>query len=137
MNLFSYICNTLKKYFIIFFSFFYLLVSSGFTINYHYCGGKLKKVSLVSFNEKGCCGNKKKSKGCCKDKVSFIKIKDNHKANNFIKVPPTNYITVKTEPILLFISLLNSCNEKNITNYHSPPVIYDNPLYLKHQEFLI
>lgn len=113
------------------------MVSSGFTINYHYCGGKLKKVSLVSINEKGCCGIKKKCKGCCKDKVSFIKIKDNQKANDFIKVPPINYIAVKSEPILLFISLLNSCNEKNSANYHSPPVLYDNSLYLKHQVFLI
>jgi hypothetical protein len=66
----------LKKSFILIFAFLYFIVSSGFIINTHFCGGKLKAVSLFNQTEKGCCGSKKASKGCCHDSKSFIKVKD-------------------------------------------------------------
>ena len=127
----------MKKCFVIFLSFFYLIVSSGFTINYHYCGGKLKKVSLISFDEKGCCGSKKKSKGCCHDKTSFVKIKDSHKANDFVKAPVNFPVLMKPESFLLFVILPTDNSNSVVSNYHAPPVLYDNPLYLKHRVFLI
>jgi hypothetical protein len=72
----------LKKSFILIFAFLYFIVSSGFIINTHFCGGKLKAVSLFNQTEKGCCGSKKASKGCCHDSKSFIKVKDVQESNS-------------------------------------------------------
>ena len=77
----------MKKSFIILFASFYLMLASGLSISLHYCGGKLKDISLFNnSNEDGCCGSKKKSKGCCNNKSVFIKVKDNHFAHTNIKV---------------------------------------------------
>lgn len=127
----------MQKFLVIFFSMLYLTVTSGITMNLHYCGGKLKTVSLFSNNEKGCCGSKKKSKGCCKDKTKTIKVEENHKASKITETcNPSVHLVAVLSSHLLFNLLDN--NEANITsNYHSPPVLYDNPLYLKHRVLLI
>ncbi len=128
----------MKKSFIILFSFFYLTITSGITMNLHYCGGKLKTVSFFNKDvEKGCCGSKKKSKGCCKDKKSFHKVKGNQKSSSSV--------TLKHNSFELYIALIptqtsyphNGVIENTTVNYHAPPVIYDNPLYLKHRVLLI
>ena len=127
----------IKKVTIIFLSVFYLVFASGFILNSHYCGGKLKKTSLFASNENGCCGSKKKSKGCCKDKTTVIKVQENHQATKVAQVNnPTTHLVALVSQQLLFI--INCCGEVKVaSNYHAPPVIYDNPLYLKHRVLLI
>lgn len=128
----------MKKYIIILFSLFYFAVASGITMNFHYCGGKLKHVSLFEKDhETGCCGSKKKSKGCCNDKTSYVKIKDNYKPNDLVKAPLNFKQIVINEEILLFTSLPKLIDSYNVLNYHAPPVFYDNPLYLKYRVLLI
>ena len=77
-----YICIVLKKSFILIFAMLYFCITSGFSINTHFCGGKIKTVSLFNQTEKGCCGSKKASKGCCHDSKTFIKVKDFQESNN-------------------------------------------------------
>jgi len=129
---------TVKKAAIILYCIFYFIVASGFTISLHYCGGKIKGISLNStVNEEGCCGTKKKSKGCCKDKSTFVKVKDNHFAGNAVKV---QYNPVKTISDPVFNKLLEVQNPNivyTLLDYHAPPVLYDNPIYLKHQVLII
>ena len=126
-----------KKFVVIFFSIFYLISSSGISLNVHYCGGKIKHVSIINANEKDCCGKKKMSKKCCKDKVAYFKIKDNHKSNQFAKVvtPSVKLINavLPTTSVDFYVNSVHS----SIQNDHAPPVIYDNPLYLKHRVLLI
>lgn len=128
----------MKKSFIILFASFYLILASGLSISLHYCGGKLKDISLFSSgNENGCCGSKKKSKGCCNEKSAFIKVKDNHFAGTNVKVFNS---PVKLIPAPVFNQLFQIQNTGIIyaaLNYHSPPVIYDNPIYLKHRVLII
>ncbi|MEO6302559.1 MAG: hypothetical protein ABIP51_05265, partial [Bacteroidia bacterium] len=104
----------------------------------HYCGGKLKDISLFGTgNEDGCCGNKKKSKGCCNEKSAFIKVKDNHFGGNNVKV---FNIPIKSIPPPVFnqsFQIQNADISYTALNYHSPPVLYDNPLYLKHRVLII
>ena len=107
-------------------------------VNLHYCGGKLKEFSFFHpVNEDGCCGTKKKSKGCCNEKTTFIKVKDNHNLSenvnlnlNYFKIvavlTSTQSFTIPSESIS-YLKL----------HYHSPPVLYGNPLYLKHQVLII
>lgn len=127
----------MKKFLVIFFSIFYLTSTSGISINIHYCGGKIKHVSLFNSSEKGCCGKKKMSKKCCKDKVSYFKVKDNHQSNQSSKIiAPTSKITPAVLPIFKFDRHIVYTNVP-VLNYHAPPVSYDNPLYLKHRVLLI
>ena len=68
----------MKKIIIAIVAFFYLAVSSGFTVHMHYCMGKLADWSLGHNKSKTCskCGMRKsdeKSNGCCKDEHKFIK----------------------------------------------------------------
>lgn len=119
---------------------FYLTLASGITVSLHYCGGKIKSVSFfdIGGEEDGCCGNKMKSKDCCDEKSTFIKVKDNHHSNNNVSITynhfktlnavlPTNIFEFPKESVLAYFTL----------NYHAPPVLYDNPLYLKHRVLLI
>lgn len=127
----------MKKFSVILFSIFYLTSTSGICLNIHYCGGKIKHVSLINSNEKNCCGKKKMSKKCCKDKIAYFKIKDNHKSNQFAKI-----VTPSSKIVPAHFSIVNyNCNLSSVNSiihhYHSPPVFYDNPLYLKHRVLLI
>lgn len=127
----------MKQIIIIFLSVFYLIFTSGFTLCSHYCGSKLKKTSLFFSDENGCCGSKKKSKGCCKDKTTIIKVQENHQATKVAQVGnPTIHLLTIVSTQLLFN--LHISNKTTITSkYHAPPVFYDNPLYLKYRVLLI
>lgn len=128
----------MKKSLIILFASVYLVLASGLSISLHYCGGKLKEISLFSSgNEDGCCGTKKKSKGCCNEKSAFIKVKDNHFGGNNVKVFNS---PIKSIPAPVFNQLFQVQNADipyTALNYHSPPVLYDNPIYLKHRVLII
>lgn len=128
----------MKKSLIILFASFYLMLASGLSISLHYCGGKLKDISLFSSgNEDGCCGTKKKSKGCCSEKTAFIKVNDNHFGGDNIKVLNS---PIKSIPAPVFNQLFEIQNVDipyRAIYYHSPPVLYDNPLYLKHRVLII
>ena len=129
----------MKKYIFILFAMFYLIVTSGMALNIHYCGGKIKSISFFhKDNEKGCCGTKKKSKGCCKDKKSFIKLKDTYKAGDSVVLKQNNFDSFNAIiPIQLLYKNAFVVVENYTLNYHAPPVIYDNPLYLKNRILLI
>ena len=77
------------------------------------------------------------NKNCCKEKVVYFKIKDNHKSNQITKTltPSFKFITA-TAPKCngnFQIDIINY----SIQNYYSPPVLYDNPIYLKNRTLLI
>lgn len=127
----------MKIFFSILFSIFYLTSTSGVTINAHYCGGKIKYITFNKSSEKRCCGKKKMSKNCCKDKATYLKIKDNHQSSDLLKSPPPSYkITALTLPVFKFNFSIDKLDQL-VLNYHAPPVFYDNPLYLKHRVLLI
>ncbi len=121
----------------ILFSIFYLTSTSGVSINAHYCGGKIKHISFFKKSEKNCCGKKKMKKNCCKDKAAYFKVKDNHQSSNLLKSPQASYkITGLTAPVFEYNFSIKRL-EQIVFNYHAPPVLYDNPLYLKHKVLLI
>lgn len=129
----------MKKTIVILLTSLYLIIASGLTVSLHYCGGKLKGISLFSSrNENGCCGNKKRSKGCCKEKTAFIKLKDDHQSSHLLKTPTPSSKQLLSCPLPAFEKVFSaSMVGVAIVNHHAPPVIYDNPLYLKHRVLLI
>lgn len=128
----------MKKLFILLLASFYLIIASGLTVSLHYCGGKLKKISFFTVNdEAGCCGTKEKSKDCCHEKTAFIKVNSNHFSNSNLQIDLCNIKCTDAVVLYQFFEL-NCKNTKFIvSNYHSPPVLYDNPIYLKHRVLII
>jgi hypothetical protein len=128
----------MKKFALIAFSIFYLLIVTGVNLNMHYCGGKLINISIAqNSNEIGCCGVKKSSKGCCHDQSTYIKLKDKHIQSADLKM------SVKLISSILITSEFNvSINELTskseiVSNYHSPPPNYKIPLFLKNRVLII
>ncbi len=86
----------------------YLVMSTGFVMNSHYCMGKLSSIELGRSEVKKCiCGMRidstKKNK-CCHSKIDVVKLEDSHKsttstivfANIIEAVLPQFYV----EPVL-------------------------------------
>ena len=126
------------KFFVsILFSIFYLTSTSGVTINAHSCGGKIKHITFVKSSDTNCCGKKKMSKNCCKDKAAYFKVSDNYQSGDLIKAPtPSFKISDLILPSFENNFIINGI-DKIVLNYHAPPVFYDNPLYLKYRVLLI
>lgn len=77
----------MKKTFAIFFVFLYLVSVSGISLNLHYCGGKIKSISLTHTDESGCCPGKMKNTGCCKDKNAHAKVEDSQASSSHLQLP--------------------------------------------------
>ncbi len=127
----------MKKSSIILLAVFYLFVSSGLAMNFHFCGGKLKNISFLQDNEKGCCGSKKKSMGCCKNHSLVYKIKDKHSPVTSLKTPQINSKLLFIIPFQ-FTFIFETKIEETISSFHfKPPVLYDNPIYLNNKVLII
>ena len=77
------------------------------------------------------------SKNCCKDKAAYFKVKDTHHANDITVSPsPSGETALFVLPVFQYqFNVINT--RQLVLNYHAPPVLYDNPLYLKHKVLLI
>src|SRR5262245_12384510 len=76
---------------IILFTLFYLLVSTGFSVNAHRYGKRIRFVPVDSQHEqKSPCG-KKMRPGCCKDIHAYLKINDNQKMSSQVTLPSNNF----------------------------------------------
>lgn len=128
----------MKASIIILFSVFYLLVSTGASLNIHYCGGKLRNISFTSFSEKECCGGKMKSKGCCHNEKIVIKLKDKQQSNETAKTSFIKEVIIPNSKIY-YLPYTNSYISKTYTpeNYHAPPIFYKTSLFLKNRVLII
>jgi hypothetical protein len=61
---------------------FYLVISSGFTINFHYCMGKLKTVKLQAIAGKVCGCNAGENNKCCQSEYKVVKLQSEHKVSD-------------------------------------------------------
>jgi hypothetical protein len=117
----------------------YLIPSFGLSVTSHYCGGKLKSVSLSFSKSHNCCGAKKMKPGCCKDKVCTFKISDTRQSASSSTIVSnqtgfSHYSFYTATPIVVadnrsiqFLSYYNN----------SPPLGSLQPLYLSNKVFRI
>jgi hypothetical protein len=98
-------------------SFVFLITSMGFSINQHYCGNTLVKVSLMQVNN--CCSHCNK----CHNKVSHIKITDSFNAhsNNFSLINSFVFSTLHTPCSDFLLSII--APDPSISADISPPTI--------------
>lgn len=79
-------------------AFLYLVMSTGFIVNSHYCMGKLSSIELGRPQVKKCaCGMRidyaKKSK-CCHSKTDVVKLADAHKLSPTVAATPFIFAAV-------------------------------------------
>ena len=116
----------------------YLVPAIGFSVNAHYCGGKLASVSFDFLKTKKCKCGKKMNPNCCKTKTFTLKINDSQKQtpqftfdfNKNLKIQPEVAITSTNvfQPVIIVNSFFNN---------HHPPDQVKQELYLLNQVFRI
>lgn len=102
----------------------YTGLASGINVQLHYCGGKLKSISLLGHHdENGCCGNKMKSKDCCANKHSFLKVKDSHHVSSILKINSIKIISdYFIAPLSTSLFCQYSCvQSKLLSDSNAPP----------------
>lgn len=68
----------MKKLLHISFAIFYLVLTTGFTLTVHYCGGEISDVSVARSAEvEDPCGSMCET-SCCKDESIIVKLTDYH-----------------------------------------------------------
>lgn len=113
----------MKRLLAFLFTLLYVSSVSGATLNAHFCGGTLQKISIAGLGHEGCCcGSKKMSSNCCKDVHIVIKVKGEHKSIAATAIPvsiPQNIPVVLPSVLVIenyfFIAL-------QTPNFHSPPI---------------
>ena len=108
----------------------YGLSSSGMTISFHYCCGKLKDIKLSPVTEKP-CGMKHgfSKKPCCDDKQIELKLKADQKTEQAAKfIFPAPALTKQEADIFIFHPFVYSTRVPEI--FAPPPL--QNPLYILH-----
>jgi hypothetical protein len=130
----------MKRLLALFIALIYLVMSTGFVMNSHYCMGKLSSIELGRSEVKKCiCGMRidstKKNK-CCHSKIDVVKLADSHKlttstivSTNFIEaVMPQFYV----EPVLYTFTYTANQYLKKL-----PPNLNEQDTYKRIGVFLI
>jgi hypothetical protein len=131
----------MKKALIYILAVFYLSISIGVTVDFHYCMDKISGWEFGHHEAKICskCGMEESGGGgCCKDKFAVFKISIDQNRTSFSTLVP---VTIKDYFIKPVILLVNS--EKSLKGTNSliiadqQPILSDRRLHLLHCVFLI
>ncbi len=97
-QLIMYFCVMMKKAGVLFLVLMYVITSTGFALNLHYCGNHVAAIK-INAPAKSCIALMAKSKmKCCKDTKLDVKVKDSHESQ------PNSFIA-KTSPVVVPKSL--------------------------------
>jgi hypothetical protein len=130
----------MKRLVTLFIALIYLVMSTGFVMNSHYCMGKLSSIELgVSEAKKCICGMRidstKKNK-CCHSKIEVVKLEDSHKST-----PSILFHTNLMEAVVpqFYLSAVNYTSIYNKDNYLKklPPNLHKQDTYIRIGVFLI
>ena len=130
----------MKKVLVTILAFTYLAVSSGATLNLHYCMGKLVSWDLSHQQDAKCgtCGMKKAGhKGCCKDEHKTFQIDKDQKTTEsaFHYLPLFSDVIIPTYGALAGLPV--SSIAINYPTSHAPPPIRPIPIFVLHCHFRI
>jgi hypothetical protein len=130
----------MKKLLITITAFVYLTVSSGATVNLHYCMGKLMSWDLSSKSDGKCgsCGMQKAGhKGCCNDEQKTFKVDKDQKisesAFQLLSISSVAIAVTHIELPLIYSSTLVADND----TAHVPPLQSTVPIFLRNRNFRI
>ena len=130
----------MKRLITLFIALIYLVMSTGFVMNSHYCMGRLSSVELgVSEVKKCICGMRidraKKSK-CCHSKLDVVKLQEAHKT-----APSVLFQFSVMEAVVpqFYLSAISYASIYNKDNYliKLPPNLHEQDTYKRICVFLI
>lgn len=129
----------MKKFLLIILTLIYATVSSGITLNYHFCMGRLADVEFLNYAETcSSCGEKKEPSHCCTNETQYIKLAVDQNVH-----PAT---TVALSPVVIELLafayeglLAPEADETTRVSLNSdvPPDYTSIPLYIHHCTYLI
>lgn len=124
--IFRDLCNTgsMKKFIIILLTTFYLGVSSGATVHFHYCMGELMNWSLTHDTASKCsnCGMEKgNSKNCCKDEHHKLELKESPKVPAIVYDFNLSALHLLPVPFMGPAELFTTSTARSIVLSESPP----------------
>ena len=130
----------MKRLITLFIAIIYLVMSTGFVMNSHYCMGKLSSVELGRSEVKKCiCGMRidraKKSK-CCHSKLDVVKLQEAHKTAPSVLF---QFSVIEAVVPQFYLSAVNYTSVYNKDNYLKklPPNLYEQDTYKRIGIFLI
>lgn len=127
----------MKRAGLILFAFFYLIMSSGFAVNVHYCGGEFESVSMMKANDNSCCGMDMTDMDCCKTHSVIHEASDNTSPAS-VKLPPVSDFNLFCSEVPSFSINFNSPSLTQGSSYvYHEPVLYESDTYLKCRVLLI
>ena len=112
----------MKRFLIIAILLSYSIASIGVSLNYFYCCGKLKSISVIGKSENKRCKSKS-GRGCCENQTIIYKLNTDQKTTNqsSIYLSVSNFIL----PIPIVSLLVNSCaSSKDLHTYSKRPPPY-------------
>lgn len=129
----------MKKTTAILLAILYTAITSGFTVNVHYCMGKLASVKLLSPATKECgkCGKTDQSNSCCKDELKFCKVAVSHQAAKAQQPLAPQAMDLSLPLATLIAPSIHSVTSFTAYYHHAPPEKASIPLYKRYGVFLI
>lgn len=116
-------------------SIFYLIPTIGYSIDIHWCGNRIAKVSFYSSKETSCgtCATPKK---CCKTTHIVVKLKDSQYGSTSLKINPKILYQWST---LIERHLPMTIGHNNLVYllYRPPPLLQKEPIYLTTKVFRV
>lgn len=130
----------MKRAWIIFLLFLYLIPAIGVAISSHHCDGKITSVSLklLDIGHKCPCGKRPMKRNCCKDETKIYKIEnEQQKAHQFTL---TVFKTFNFHPVLVDNFAFSYQQPLILSDYSTadhPPNNLKDQLYVRHRVFRI
>ncbi|NML22156.1 hypothetical protein HHL16_14835 [Pseudoflavitalea sp. G-6-1-2] len=128
----------MKKAVIAILAVLYVTVTSGITVNIHYCMGKLASVEYGYDDHDACglCGMTEQREGCCHTEYKLVKVDDAHQLvpiadHNFqmpVAILPYEIVWIDEAPAKA-VQISPSGND--------PPDQHDTPVYLRNCVFRV
>ena len=110
----------------------------GLNFRQFYCCGELKSITITLAKEPiDKCGKGDDKSGCCKTKLQYLKVKDNHLATGDFTAPDKYYTLVESFTQSYPINSFVPYQAENINGSHSPPLHPGVPVYISNQVFRI
>lgn len=105
-------------------AFLYLGLTSGLSVNIHYCMGKISEVKFESVSETACDNCGKEKMNCCGHIYQLVKVNDEHQTvdNNELKAPVT-----ATESFSDLHAMILKAETPTSSAAHSPIPLYSPP----------
>jgi hypothetical protein len=130
----------MKKLTTILFALLYITLTSGFTVNVHYCMGKFASVNFTSQADDVCnqCSKPGKKGKCCKDEYKYCKVDvSSHEVTANVQYASTPAVKDLRLPVIIVPVPPVTVTHFTAYYHHGPPEQGQIPLYVQYCTYLI